>query len=301
MDPERFAALLDGRLDQPQRAELVAQLAASEEALAVYADAVAVVGELEPAGRGPGDATHRGAWRRLPAWSWVAIAAALAGVAVTPWLWTRARSGDREDPGRFVSALALSEGQLPRQWYATPWPGMRGAAQPLTPTARAARLGARLVDLDVALRARDTRARDTTVAALTAEITALVEDLPAAGPLATMYRAVAQRTSAGAPPQELEPLVTRARVAATRLAGAELVQLAAWAEAGRFAAAQHNAAFFRARESRSLLARAAALPSLPPPARALAQRLHADLAPAGPPDWNALEPDLTDLLRVLGR
>jgi hypothetical protein len=295
MDPERFAALLDGRLDQTQRAELLAQLAASEEGLEAYADAVAIVGELEPAGRDPGEATYRADWRRMPAWSWVAIAAALAGVAVTPWLWTRARSVDREDPGRFVSALAMSEGQLRRQWYATPWPGMRGATQPLTPTARAARLGARLVDLEVAL-----RTRDTTVAELTAEITALVEDLPAAGPVAALYRDVGQRAGTGALPQELEPLLTRARVAATRLAGADLVQLGAWAEAGRLAAAQRNAAFFRARESRSLLERAPGLANLPAAAHPVLQRLQSDLPAGGLPEWSALEADLTELLRVLG-
>jgi hypothetical protein len=295
MDPQRLAALLDGRLDQTGRAELLAQLASSDEALEAYADAVAIVGELAPAGRGRSEVIHRAHWLQPPAWRWVAIAAALAGVAVTPWLWTRARSVNREDPGRFVSALAISEGQLPRQWYATPWPGMRGAAQPLTPTARAARLGARLVDLEVAL-----RTRDTTVAQLTAEITGLVEDLPAAGPVATMYRDVAQRTGAGVPAQELEPLLTRARVAATRLAGADLVQLGAWAEAGRLAAAQRNAGFFQARESRSLLERAPGLANLPAAAHVVLQRLQSDLPAGGPPEWSALEPDLTELLRALG-
>lgn len=296
---ERLAALLEGKLNEAQRAEVVAQLASSEDALGAYADTVTVVSELETGATAgsirPSEAARRAGRRRLPAWTWVAMAAALAGVAVVPWLWTRARSGDREDPGRFVSLVAASGQPLPRQWYGTPWPGMRGAGQPLTATARAARLGARLVDLELAV-----RTRDTTAAGLMAEIIDLVEGLPAGGPVAAVYRDAGRRAGAGAGPEELEPLLGRGRLAATKLAGADLVQLGAWAEGGRIAAAQRNADFFRAGASRSMLERAAGLPGLPEPARALVQRLQSDLQPEGPRDWGELARDFTELLRVLG-
>jgi hypothetical protein len=296
---ERLAALLEGKLNEAQRAEVVAQLASSEDALGAYGDAIVVVSELEISATtgsiGPSGAARRAGWRRLPAWSWVAMAAALAGVAVAPWLWTRARSGDRDDPGKFISLVAASGRPLPGQWYGTPWPGMRGAGQPLTATARAARLGARLVDLELAV-----RTRDTTAAKLAAEIIDLVEGLPAGGPVAAVYRDVGRRAAAGAGPEELEPLLARGRLAVTQLAGADLVQLGAWAESGRIAAAQQNAEFFRARESRSMLARAAGLSGLPEPARALVQRLQSDLPTEGPRDWGELERAFSELVRVLG-
>src|SRR5215208_5211320 len=49
IDPERLAALLDGRLDERARSEILAQLAASEADLEVMADAAAVMREMEMA------------------------------------------------------------------------------------------------------------------------------------------------------------------------------------------------------------------------------------------------------------
>jgi hypothetical protein len=229
------------------------------------------------------------------AFRWLAIAAALAGVALAPWLLTRGGSAGREDPGRFVSTLTASGDRLPSQWQGTPWPGIRGAGQPLAETARAARLGARLVDLELAV-----TTADTTAAELAAEIAALVEGLPAAGPVATLYRQVGQRAGAGAERQELEPLLLRARIAVARLAAADAFELAAWAEAGRLASAQRNRAFFRTRESRALLQRAATLSDLPAAARAIVERLDSQLRPPNLPVWSALDADLSELLRVLG-
>ena len=87
---EELAALLDGKLDQSRRAELLARLGSSEEALEAYANASAVVNELEAGdttrSTAPSKLTGR-APRRVPRWSWMAIAAALAGIAVAPWLW----------------------------------------------------------------------------------------------------------------------------------------------------------------------------------------------------------------------
>jgi hypothetical protein len=298
LSAEELAALLDGKPDQSRRAELLARLGSSEEALEAYANAASVVSELETGDTARSAAPSKvvaGVSRRLPQWGWVALAATLAGVAVVPWLLTRGRSVDQEDPTRFVSLLAPPGQTLPRQWYGTPWPGMRGAGEPLTATARAARLGVRLVDLELAV-----RARDTTVSQATAEIIDLIEGLPAGSPVAAVYREIGQRAAAGAPPQELESLLARGRIAVAELAGPELVQLGAWAEAGRIAAAQRNTQFFQAQASRAMLDRASTVPGVPEAALVVLPRLKADLPTKSPVDWSILERDFTELIEALG-
>jgi hypothetical protein len=298
LSAEELAALLDGKLDQSRRAELLARLGASEDALEAYANAASVVSELEASDTGrstaPSEAAGRAYRRRIPAWGWVAMAAVIAGIAVAPWLWTRGRSADHEDPLQFVNLVAPPGRALPPQWYGTPWPGTRGAGEPLTATARAGRLGVRLVDLELAV-----RSRDTTAAQATAEIIDLIEGLPAGSPVAAVYREIGQRAAADAGAQELEPLLARGRVAVAELAGLDLVQLGAWAEAGRIAVAQRNTEFFKAEESRSMLQHLSGLASLPEALRAVIQRLRSKLS-TGPTDLGALEDDFAELLRVAG-
>lgn len=282
IDPERLAALLDGRLSRNERSDLLSRLAASEPTLEAYADAAAIVNELQPTRR-----------RWLPPTRWIAIAAVLAGVALAPWLWMHVRPAHRDDPGRFVALLASRTGGLPAGWDANPWGSVRGPDQPLTAGARAARLGARLVDLELAVLSRDTSA-----AGAAAGVGALLEGVPAAGPVSAMYRDIGAR--AGAPPSDLTPLLTQAGNAAASLAGRDLVLLGAWAEAGRLAAAAHDSAFFEAHQSRAMLAGASTLPGVAEPARAAVGRLQASLAAEHAPEWGALGSDLTELLRALG-
>ncbi len=282
IDPERLAALLDGRLGGAERSELLKQLAASDSALEAYADAAAVVSELQT---GP---TH---W--LTPMRWMAIAAVLAGLALAPWLWMRMRPANRDDPGRFVALLASPAGGMPAGWNADPWGSVRGSDQPLTAGARAARLGARLTDLALAVQRRDSAA-----GTLAADIGALLETVPAAGPVGAMYHDIGTR--AGAAPSDLAPLLTQAGSAAARLAGADLVQLGAWVEAARVAAAAQDAAFFDSPQSRRMLTRAGTLTGLTEPARSLISRLQAELTAEPTPEWSALGRDLTELLGALG-
>src|SRR5688572_3407035 len=53
IDPERLAALLDGRLSDDEREALLADLARSEDAMEALGDAAAVLRELEQAGDVP--------------------------------------------------------------------------------------------------------------------------------------------------------------------------------------------------------------------------------------------------------
>lgn len=296
IDPEVLAALLEGRLPADQRAAVLARLAAAEPALEAYIDAVAAMSELEPA-RMIGD---RGAAksavkprRRLSRGSWLAIAAVLAGLAVAPWLTTRMGS-KRTDPGRFVALLGGPAAGLPAGWDGRPWSSVRGVDQPLTASARATRLGARLVDLEIAV-----QARDTTAANLAGDVAALLEALPAGSPVTAMYRDIGRR--AGAPPQDLKPLLVQAGSAAARLAGPDLARLGAWAEAARIAAIRRDTTFFRAGETRSVLQRARGEASLPEAASAIIPRLDSTLTLERPPDWSELERDLTALLGELAR
>lgn len=284
-DAERLAALLDGRLGATEREAAIARLAASDEEVEAYADAAAVLRELEE--EDAGVTPLRAPSRRAPARRWLALAAVLACVALAPWLWTRA-AADRTDPARFAAELS----GLPAGWDASPWGATRGAGDPLTPQARAVRLGARLVELELAVRGRDPAVRP-----LAAETAALLDGIPAAGPAAALYRELARR--AGEEPARLEPLLEQGRGVVPRLAGEEPVELGAWTEAARIAAAGGAGDFFASRATRSRMERMARDPSLPPAARSTMERVGTAVASPAP-EWPAVERELAGVLRSLG-
>ena len=296
MDPERLAALLDGRLEGGARDDAMAQLAAADDdALGAWADAVAVQRELEaedaaaaPAASAAKVLPFRRRW--MPRGPLLALAAVLAAVAVGVggW-WTRGPAG-AGDPGRY--AALLRQPGLPAGWDAAPWTATRAVDGPLAPRARAVRIGARITDLEAAAAARD--AGGTRQAA--ADVAALLDSLPAAGPAASVYDEVGRR--AGEPAAALEPVLERGRRSAARLAGEDGVALGAWAEAARLAAARRDAAFFHARATRKALERAARIGVVPPSGDAALVRLR---SVSGAPDWAALQRDATELLAATGR
>jgi hypothetical protein len=325
---ERLATLIDGRLDERRREEVLAELAASRDELEAYADAVAITAELEASQQGV-TSTHAAKPERTPApihaaglegtptrvtplpaahaeglktgvtpfrapasrksrvpRRWLALAAVLAAVALAPWLWTRF-AAERGDPARLVA------GGLPAGWEASPWGATRGAGDPLTRDARAVRLGARLVDLDLAVRGRHPE-----TAALASETAALLDGIGAATPAARIYREVARR--AGEPATELEPLLNEGREVVPFYAGEERVKLGSWVEAARIAAANRDRRFFASRATRSQLEQVARDSSLPASARLALLRVRTEVESSRKLDWTALERDLTALLRELG-
>ncbi|HEV7591175.1 MAG TPA: hypothetical protein VGO40_23895, partial [Longimicrobium sp.] len=162
IDPERLGALLDGRLTGRERAELLARVAASDEGMEVFADALAVTDELEGEDRRAAEAAadprvlpfrspvRRPAWRPGPR---LALAASLAAVAVGVAAWGIGRRGAvSDDPGRYAALLARPG--LPAGWDAAPWTAARAAGEALAPRARAVRVGARITDLETAAAAR---------------------------------------------------------------------------------------------------------------------------------------------------
>jgi hypothetical protein len=157
---------------------------------------------------------------------------------------------------------------------------------------RATRIGAHLVDLELAVRARDAR-----TGPLAAEVAVLLEGIPAGSPAAAIYREVGRR--AGAPADSLAVLLDRGQIAAAELTDADAVALGGWVEAARLAAARHDLHFFHDHASQDMLARAEQRPGSALAARQLLDRVRAAAA-ANPTDWTLLEHDLTALLAALG-
>ncbi|HEX2093138.1 MAG TPA: hypothetical protein VHG28_12075 [Longimicrobiaceae bacterium] len=295
-EAERLAALLDGRLDAKQRAEVLERLTASEEAFEAYVDAVAVMRELESddtPGVIPLHATTPRPWWRRPGAHWLALAALVAGAALAPWMWSRVRTVDPGDPNRFVESLEERGGRLPGEWDGRPWGTTRGGEDAVSDPARAVRLGARLVDLDLAVRTRDRRTTE-----IAADVAALLEGVPGARFVADEYRELGER--AGEPPEPLLTVLERGWDDVGGMVDRDRFEMGAWVEAGRIAAARRDAGFFRSRTTRAVLNRFAGDASLEEPVRAIVGRVRTSLDREGPPDWGTLQRDLTELLRVLG-
>lgn len=243
VDPERIAALLDGRLDPAERAGVLERLAGSEEALGAFADAAAVARELEAEDAASGVVPLRPRSVR-PAWPrpWLAAAAAVAALVLLPlgvWL---SRPAGVASPAAVVAMLEAPAADLPEEWDVRPWPARRGAVD----GAGAARLGVFLVDLEVAA-----RSRDSAVAVLAGRVALLLDAVPGGGTTADVYRGIAAR--AGAPFAELEPALREGADGVASLVDREMLAVGAWAEGALLAALREDAAFFRARGSRRMM------------------------------------------------
>ncbi len=296
-DAERLAALLDGRLDERQRAEVVERLASSDDEFEAFVDALAVTRELEAeeaaAGVTPLRPRARRRWWQRPGGHWAAIAAVLVGLALLPVMWNRSRGPEMDDPGRFAARLEDRGAGLPPGLDRSPWRTTRGPGDPLTEQARAVRVGAGVTDLEVAVASRDPQAAE-----IAAEIDMLLGGVLGGSGAAMYYREIGRRAGDGQP--RLRPLMEDGRRAAAALLGDTLVAVGAWAEAARIAAARRDAEFFRSAETRTALEKADDVASLPEPARAVVGRIWSAVAPGEPRDWTLLERDATELLAELG-
>ena len=159
IDPERLAALLDGRLSDAEAAEVRRQLAAADDdTLSAYADAAAVAGEL--AGESVGESTGKSdvvPIRSAPSARrrWLIPAAAAAAAAIAAIIvWRPARPSNEYPPSSFAEAVPTGA----RAPDDPVWGRTRGAGDGIQDRARAARIGALLTDLDVdALRGDSTQ------------------------------------------------------------------------------------------------------------------------------------------------
>jgi hypothetical protein len=179
---EKLAAFIDGRLDETERAEVMAVLARSEDAREILADAVSV---LHPDSEGDTAAPDvRVALPRIRRLKWSAPLAAAAAIAVV----TLGLLRDGGDPGAdMVAAVAAAPAVLPEAWAADPgWTLMRGDPDETGPTLF--RIGVRLVDLRVALAAGDQANRDR----IASELANLLDRIDGGAALARPFEAIAQ-------------------------------------------------------------------------------------------------------------
>ena len=285
IDPERLAALIDGRLDPKARADVLEELDASPEAIEVFADAATVQCEMESSGK-----RKAARWRRGPVF-WAALAAALAFAVVTPLVWrgSRARPVDPLElamrlKGRVGSGFVLREG---------PWDVTRGGgAGAVTPTGVAVRVGARLVDLAVLAQAGDSAA----AASVALEIGALLRGAPVAGVGEMAFGNIATtRTAKG----QLTQLPGAAR-AAEAAVDAEALRAGAWLEAAYLAAASGDEAFFGQPGAEAAIRELSSLTAQNGMASAAISTLRAELRRV-PVDRERLTAALHQALRAAGR
>ncbi len=318
-EDERLAAFLDGRMDARRREEMLARFTEDDEERAVLASTAAILRQLEaedeievpvsPAPRESVDTdgviplhAHRGEQaepepvpeirpRRTAALRGLALAAVIAGIALVTSRVLQNRASVADEPVRLAARLEHVDEGLPAGWTERrPWTSVRGegpgAGERL---ASAARAGAMLVDLSVAVEARDAAATRV----LAAQIAARFDPQGGrGGPL----REIA--AGAGESPERLRPLIGEATERIAKRLDAEALRLGAWTEAAGLAAARRDAAFFRDPATRRTLDQANRLTQADPPAHGALQQVRLQAA-ADPPRWDALSSALDALAREL--
>lgn len=290
LDPERLAALLDGRLSNAEAAVVRAQLASADDAaLAMYADVVAVVSELdeqragEPARVIPMGQARRMRWLGLPV---ALIAAGVLGVVfVKGYSGTPALTGSRR-PVEYASALP-STVVLPG---APVWGVTRGAQQAVSETGRYVRLGALSTDMGVVL-AHD----DTASAAVAEAMASYLDEVPGAGSVASALRAAARATMPTRK-QDLRRLAQQG----IRFADEPFMRAGAWLEALRLAPANDGSAFLRQFPADNALGALLGQPGVGPAVKSELRRL-ISISNVVPADRAALTAGGLELLKELAR
>ena len=290
LDPERLAALLDGRLSNAEAAVVRTQLATADDAtLSMYADVVAVVSELDEARAGaparviPMEQARRRRWLGLPV---ALIAAGVLGVAfVKGYPRTPASTGERR-PVEYASALpstvVLSGAPV--------WGVTRGAQQAVSETGRFVRLGALSTDMDVVL-SRD----DTASAAVAEAMASYLDEVPGAGSVAGALR-VSAHAATPTRKQDLRRLAQQG----VRFADEPFVRAGAWLEALRLVPTNDASAFLRQFPADNALGALLGQPGIGPALTSELRRL-ISISNAVPADPAALTSGALELLRELAR
>ena len=285
VDPERIAALIDGRLDADQRAALLAELDASPEAFEAFSDAVAALRDIDgdrPASIGGGTPPSGRAPRPFRSYAPPIALAAVILIAVALPLARSMRGGQLDEPRALAALVQPTDGSA-----IAPWSELRGSGDALSPRARAVRIGARIVELELLVRSRDTSA-----ARVALQVAALLDGIPAGGVAASAYRSLAVTGTGAQSPAALGEAASFAE----QVAGRPEVRAGAWLQAARVAAGQRNEAFFQSSRTRDAERAISSLENLPASARAALAELTRLLA-VSPRDWPAVENALSVLLR----
>ena len=323
IDPERMAALLDGRLEAQARDQLLAELANSEDGLGTLSDTAALLRNLELAEASPDvvpapdhaenvaqpaavdvvaqkpltllsstgdshDATKQRRQRTSSPRSW-AIAAALVGiVGIGLWYRSTAATGRLNYPADMIALLNTPEGVHPAP---VAWSTTRGPADRLSASARGVRFGARATEIEIAARSRDA----STVARLAAEMATLLNGAKGSGLAVQLYEQIATTSQ----PVQVDQLRERWDTAITLL-DRESALLGAWLVTAREAVAQRDGGFFQKPGSRDVIrSLGARIPSAPSVERQAVGDLESLAQGATPSSWDALDRALTTLLNAL--
>ncbi|HEX6038261.1 hypothetical protein [Longimicrobium sp.] len=324
VDPERLAALLDGRLDEAERDDLLARLADDDDDLALFAEAAGIQRALEeedatviaaasvpphtaPLGLAPApipvaDVAHdeplsgpgvipirrpaRRVDRRL-----ALLAAVLAGVTLLPLGWRALRPGAISAPSQAVAMLESRDASSVAGW--TPaWGSTRGGGDPLVERSTSARVGALAVVLELAIRAGDVEQRQYMVST----IQKTLENTLA--PAGNAFEPLEDGTRTDR--DQLLSDLEYATQTATGFLEADYVALGGWAEAARFAAARRDAAFFRSARTARTLDRASSFLGDDEQAKAAVERIRA-ARETDPLGWPALTQAVDDLVDAIAR
>jgi hypothetical protein len=310
LDLNDVSRFIDQQMDEPEHDSAVAHLSTSDADAELVADATYMLGDLEAqdaefvsAGVGASDeagvipfappSTTRTRPRRIPA-RWLALAAVLAGVMLTPLALSRGRAGDAGD---FAVLLAERQSGLPAGWIerSRPWSVQRGGGDAVIDDALAARLGALHLDLELAVAGRQAEQTEDVAGQITARLDN--SGIGAVAIAAAPYREISAR--AGEEPDALAPLLAQGRKSIVGFVSGDAFDLGAWAEAARLAAHQRDAAFFGTRASRKMLDRAASLDTLDEETRTSIDALREAGRADGEPDWAAVARHADQLLRHL--
>ncbi|HYH81458.1 MAG TPA: hypothetical protein VEX86_16765 [Longimicrobium sp.] len=244
---ERYAALLDGKCNEQERKELLAELAAGGDDLEIFADAAAVLHENEEEAREAGVIPLRPpapAPAERPRWKpprWVQLAAAAGIVAIVAMPLLRRAEAGATGPAEVVAMLAAPSGGGTAPPAFT-WSAPRGAGAGRMEDRDRVQLGARLVELELYARRGDERARTAA-----GQVAALLGTHPAAGELAARYRRI---EASGVGTGGLDPELGER---AAELGGT-MAETGAWLQGARVAVARRDTAFFAAPLSREVLA-----------------------------------------------
>lgn len=345
-DDERLSALLDGRLSDREREELLAHLAVSGDDLEVFAETAAILREMEeedalareagvprhpaePAGQDPAAPEQRppqdvrprlysvptrtkvtrgepeepgepdapgvrpdrgyplpprkGGWRRRSV-----TGAAVLMLALASGLLVRGRTPAAASPVELAAASGQGGGGLPAGWLSgRELGGVRGSESEAERSGDAARAGVLLVDLSVAVRARDEQNTRILARQLNSRFLLLPDGT---GPLGR----IAVRPADA--PEALLPLVKEGTERLEDDFGRDPLRAGAWVEAAALAANAGNEEFFRSRATRTPPRALEPLVAQRTEAAAALDSVRTALAAKGTRDWMALERQLKTVM-----
>lgn len=262
---EELAALIDGRLEGDDRADLLAHVESCEACYEIYTETLrfreeeATSGDAEVASLS--DRSHQSGQSRSKQRFWFAAGSLAAGALLAVVIWSpvgeRFVGGLRGEGslavGNLIADLSVGQDEAAAHnaYDGSGWSRTRGLADHLNERERSFRLGVRVVDLTLALSAKD----HSQAQQLLPEVVALSDGFDISEHVVATFREIQRLLEAGEDHEKALDLALIADGYATDLADRAAFELGKWAEAGRLAALSEEVAYFRRAKIRSLPSR----------------------------------------------